>query len=94
MTNWTETTVTLPFMLSRAKARTNGEVWQIQTGDSIYPPDGRLDDFISELVEIRERLVDAEISFEEETDYAQATLRVTGWREIRENEKACLPSNI
>lgn len=94
MTNWTETEITLPFRLSRAKARTNGEVWQIQTGDRVDLPVGRLDDFISELTDLSERLVDAEISFEEETDYAQATLRLVGWREIRENEKDYLPSNI
>lgn len=94
MTNWTETDISLPRMLSRAKARTNGEVWQIRAADSLDLPIGRLDDFISELTEISERLVDAEISFEEETDYGQARLRVVGWREVRESEKDSLPANI
>lgn len=90
MTSWTETDVRLPFMITRTKARTNGEVWQIRNSTSIYMPSGKLADFMDELAEIRERLFDAEVSVTGNADEYSVEIQITGWREAREEETAMI----
>lgn len=94
MTTWTTTEVTLPFMMSRAKARTNGEVWQIRAETSLSMGAGPLDEFIKTLNEISEDFADSQIHFLAETEEEQAEIRIIGWREMRENEKECLPKGV
>lgn len=93
MKRWQKTTINVRNG-KQEKARTDGEVWQIQEEKVLYGPYYTpMKDFIAQLQSASKGMVDVDVKgVGGKHRDGTVELWITGWREVNEDEKQFLPS--